>query len=145
MLGRDEEVGWLIFSPMICMLLQASLVDINLTTTFWHFQRPSNKWLHGQRTTRTAGLRVGLGLNKRALFFHWECKRWFEQYFNICTKRNNANYNYNVNVCLIPQCYSNWSFDKLQVHKVIFNVVNVSYFRGPVCLTEKDEANPIFK
>lgn len=62
------------------------------------------------------------------------------------TKRNNANYN--VNVCLIPQCYSNWSFDKLQVHKVIFNVVNVSYFRGPVCLpqmTEKDEANPIFK
>lgn len=93
MLGRDEEVGWLIFSPVICMLLQASLVDINLTTTFWHFQRPSNKWLHGQRTTRTAGLRVVLGLNKRALFFHWECKRWFEQYFNICTKRNNANYN----------------------------------------------------
>lgn len=73
MLGRDEEVGWLIFSPMICMLLQASLVDINLTTTFWHFQRPSNKWLNGQRTTRTAGLRLGLGLNKRAPFFHWEC------------------------------------------------------------------------
>lgn len=33
------------------------------------------------------------------------------------TKRSNANYN--VNVCLIPQCHSNWNFEKLQVHKVI--------------------------
>ena len=53
---RDVEVGWLIFSTMISMLLSGTLVDSSLPNVLWLFEKPSKQMAGRMEDNKDRGL-----------------------------------------------------------------------------------------
>lgn len=56
MQARDVEVGWLIFSTMISMLLSGTLVDSRLPNALWLFEKPSKQMVGPTEDNKDKGL-----------------------------------------------------------------------------------------